>query len=383
MSPPWPKHRRRWLAAIAVAGLAVGVFAACSPGRTIESIRIVDDIRAGGGPSLLKDVRPAPRRQPIVYEIDGVVQEGDLYQPGDAVKARMVLVPGVTPAGRDDPRLVDFALTLARARFEVLVPDLRNMRALRVTAEDAVPIADAVRFLDRDDDGKPLGITAVSFAAGPAVISLFDADAGERVDFVVTIGGYYDIEALITFITTGYVREQPDGPWRYLADSRLGRWVFVYSNASRLDSEDDRVTLETMAERKLKDKDADIADLIARLGPEGQAVYALLANRDPERVPALLAALPPSVRRETEALDLRRWRLEDLRPRFVMIHDRDDRVVPAGQSAAMAQALPPGRAEVFLVGSLQHADPRSPSLGDAITMLRAVYAVLAVRNRGT
>lgn len=382
MSTARPKRRGRWIVAIAVAGLVVGLFAACSPGRTIESIRIVDDIRAGGGPSLLKDVRPEPRRQPIVYEIDGVVREGDLYQPGDEVKARMVLVPGVTPAGRDDPRLVDFALTLARARFEVLVPDLRNMRALRVTAEDAVPIADAVRFLDRNDDGKPLGITAVSFAAGPAVISLFDDDAGARVDFVVTIGGYYDIEALITFITTGYVREHPGGPWRYLADSQLGRWVFVYSNASRLDSQDDRVALEAMAERKLKNKDADIADLIARLGPEGQAVYALLANRDPERVPALLAALPPGVRRETEALDLRRWRLEDLQPRFVMIHDRDDRVVPAGQTAAMAQALPPGRADVFLVGSLQHADPRSPSFGDAITMLRAVYAVLAMRSRG-
>lgn len=375
------RRRWRWFAAIALVAPVLAFFAACSPARMVESIRIVDDIRAGDGPSLLKDVRPEPRRQPIVYEIDGIQQEGDLYTPGDTIEARMVLVPGVTPAGRNDPRLVAFARTLARARFEVLVPDLVNMRALQVTAWDAAPIADAVRFLDRGDDGKPLGITAVSFAAGPAVISLFDPDAGPRVDFIITIGGYYDIEALITFITTGSVRDRPGAPWRYLADSRLGRWVFVFSNASRLDSEADRVALQTMAERKFKDKDADVGDLVERLGPEGQSVYALLTNRDPERVPGLIAALPPGVRKEIDALDLRRWRLEDLKVHFILIHDRNDRVVPVGQTLAMAEVLPPEQTDVFVLGSLQHADPKAPGLIDAFAMARAVYAVLSVRNR--
>ena len=73
--------------------------------------------------------------------------EADLYLPGEPAKAGIVLVPGLTPRGRDDARLVDFAMTLARARFEVLVPDLPRMRTFQVTALDAVPIADAAHYL--------------------------------------------------------------------------------------------------------------------------------------------------------------------------------------------------------------------------------------------
>src|SRR3970282_281862 len=47
------------------------------------------------------------------------------------------------PAAKDDPRLVAFATTLARARFLVLVPDVAGLRQLRVRAADAREIADA------------------------------------------------------------------------------------------------------------------------------------------------------------------------------------------------------------------------------------------------
>jgi hypothetical protein len=371
---------RRWLAATGVICVILVVFNACSPSRVFEAASVVDDIRAGGGASLLKDRRPPPSRTAIVYEIDGIAAEGDLYRPADEIRARMVLVPGVTPAGRNDRRLVEFASTLARARFEVLVPDLVEMRSLRVTADDAVPIADAVRFLDRDDDGKPIGIAAVSFAVGPALISLFDPDAGPRVDFVLSIGGYYDLEALVTFITTGYHRPDDGGPWQFLSESRLAKWVFLFSNASRLDDDADRALLETMAERKLNNHRADVSDLVLALGPAGRSVYAVFSNTDPQQAAALWSAMPPEILAQAVRLDLRNWKLETLRPQFVLIHDRNDRVVPAEHSRHLAAALPAAQTSVYFIGSLRHADPQPPGLRDAIQMGRAVYEVLSLRD---
>lgn len=376
------RRRLRFLIpAILVVGAALAFFAACSPARVIESARIVDDIRAGSAPSLLKDVRPEPARTAVVYEIDGMVAEGDLYQPADAILARIVLVPGVTPAGRNDRRLVEFAMTLARARFEVLVPDLVEMRELRVSAEEAVPIANAVMFLDRAHDDRPLGIAAVSFAVGPALISLFDPDAGPRVDFVLAIGGYYDLEALITFITTGYHRGDRSQPWQYLGDSRLAKWVFLFSNASRIEDEADRQRLQEMARRRMADPGADITDVVAQLGPEGRSTYAVFSNTDPDQAERLWLALPVAIREEAARLDLRNWQLEDLSAHFILIHDRNDRVVPADHSRWLMAALPAGRVEAFLIGSLRHADPQPPGFRDAFTMLRAVYAVLTERDR--
>ena len=51
-------------------------------------------------------------------------------------------------------------------------------------------------------------------------------------------------------------------------------------------------------------------------------MYALISNGDPDRVPALIADLPPDVRGEIERLDLRRRDLSRLDTDFLLIHDR-------------------------------------------------------------
>jgi hypothetical protein len=341
---------------------------------------VLQDIEAGDGPSLLKETTADPKRAAITFEIDGREREADLYAPGDAARAGMVLVPGVTPRGRGDPQVVAFAETLARAHFEVIVPDLPAMRSLQVTARDAVPIADATRFLDERGGGRPLGMAAVSFAVGPAINALDEPAAAGRVDFFIAIGGYYDLEALITYVTTGFYREQESGPWLYRPPRPFAKWVFVLTNAGRLADPHDRATLLEMASRKLDDADADVSDLASNLGPRGRSVYALISNGDPDRVSELIADLPPEVRGEIERLDLRQRNLAALDTNFLLIHDRDDRIIPASQSAALARALAPGRARLYLVGGLDHAQVRQLGVGDALTLLGAVYECLRLRD---
>ena len=108
---------------------------------------------------------PAPKRASILFAVDGRERLADLYTPADGGRAGVVLVPGLTPHGRDDRRIVEFAYTLARANFEVIVPDLPAMRSLRVTARDAEPIADAAHFLD--ERGRTTPGCRVSFPPGP------------------------------------------------------------------------------------------------------------------------------------------------------------------------------------------------------------------------
>ena len=85
-------------------------------------------------------------------------------------------------------------------------------------------------------------------------------------------------------------------------------------------------------------------------------MIALVRNADPERVPELVAALPGSVRGDIEYLDLSRRELRDLRAKLLLIHGRDDPLVPATESLALAAAVPPGRTDVFVVGNLSHVE---------------------------
>lgn len=369
----------------------VAVLPGCSPMRLAEAARVLDDINAGSGPSQLKEQTPPPRREAVSYGAYGGSNGsgafgGDLYSSTEAGLpglAGMVLVPGVAKKGKDDPRLVAFATTLARARFTVLVPDLPRLRDLRVGPENAIPIAAAARYLGGRQTGQgSVGMTAVSYAVGPAVLALFEPGMAEKVDFVLAIGGYYDMTAVITFITTGYYREGEKEVWRHRRVNEYGKWAFVRGNAGRLDSATDRALLTEMAERKLDRPDTYVDDLVARLGREGKSVHALLVNGDPERVPALMATLPPPIAADITALDLARREVASLGVRFVLVHGHDDPIIPETESMALARALAPGRGELFLLDSINHVDPRPASLADRLRLLRAIYTVLKLRDSG-
>ncbi len=361
-----------------VAVLGALAVSACSPARVVESAVVLGDLVAGAGPSRLKRSTPAPHRMAVSYEVAGRRYRGDVYRPGDGAVAALVLVPGATRAGPDDPRLVVFATMLARARFLVLVPDIANLRALEVRSGDVRHVADAVRYLARCAGA--IGLVGISYAAGPALIAALENDIRDRIGFVLTVGGYYDGVAMLTYLTTGSFRDRPDGPWHRRQPNPYGKWVSLRSYAAHLRDAADRDLLVEMAARKLRSPDADIGVLAAGLGAEGRTVYALIANRDPERVPGLVRALPRAVQREMAALDPKRRGLDGLAATLIIIHGRDDPIIPHTESRALAAAAPPGRAQLYLVDSLAHVKLSPAGLIDTLVLWRAVYRILERRD---
>lgn len=329
--------------------------AACSPGRTVEAV------------ALLRDLSDAPSWQDVTRtEVAG---PADLYRGADA-RAALVVVPGAAEAGRRDPRLVAFAADLARARFLVMVPQLGGRDPLQVSAADADAVAAAVRQLTDLADVPQVGLVGISYAAGPAVLAALQVP--ERVAFVAVTGGYHDITAAITYLTTGYY--QVDGAWRRGPVEPRARWLFLRANADRVTPEDTPL-LAAIADRRLADPQAPVGDLAADLGPEGRAVWSLLANADPTRVPDLIAALPEGLRREIAALDLAGRDLSGLD--LLLIHGRDDPMVPWTESLALAER---SGGRLYVVDGLVHVDLGALGADGVVTLIRAAYALLAERD---
>lgn len=377
--------RRHGAGPILAVGLLLAALSACAPSRGMEAWRLLADLGAGPAQEHAAEIDPAagPTRANVAYDVAGHRYRGDLYRPADGAKAALVLVPGAAPQGKDDPRLVAVARALARARFAVLVPDLANLRALTVEAADRRRIADAARHLSRiapASDGRPLGLVAISYAAGPALLAALEPDLRTRIDIVVTVGGYYDIEAVVAFFTTGFYRTDRTAPWRRGDPNVYGKWIFVRANAKRLADPRDRRLLGAVADRKLRDPAAPVDDLTARLGAEGRAVMALLANDDPAAVPRLIDALPGAIRREMAALDPSRRDLGRLEAALIALHGRDDRIIPFSESLALAAAAPPERTWLTLVDNLAHVDLEPPGLVDRLRLWRAAYRLLTLRD---
>jgi pimeloyl-ACP methyl ester carboxylesterase len=290
----------------------------------------------------------------------GVTVDADLYRAKGEVRGTLLIVSGASRTGKGDPRLVRLAASLAASGITVLVPEYPTLAALKVTPAIIPDIQQTVAFLTSRQDLAPhgrIGILAISFSVGPAVIAALQPDVGSRLDVLVGLGGYYDVEQLLTFLTTGWYHDEA-GHWRYHSPNRYGQWVFLLSNVAGLTDAHDRQRLTTMAERRLADPKADITDLAAGLGPEGQAIYALLTNDDPQRVPRLIAALPGSVRESLEALDLSRQDLRRLQVPLLLLHGRQDDIFPYVGSIHLHRAAPAGLSRLFVIDGLEHVDIR-------------------------
>jgi pimeloyl-ACP methyl ester carboxylesterase len=356
--------------------------AGCSPARTVEAAYLLQDVAQVDAPASVSPYPAAPgSRVAVTYAATGTApsRRAHLYLPNGA-RAALVLVPGAAEAALDDPRLVAFAEALTRRGFLVLVPALADDDAPRVSAADADAVADALHYLTGEHAFPTAGLAALSYAVGPALVAALEDDLHDRVGFIVAIGGYHDIAAAITFATTGAFREGPGAPWRTAPTDARAKWRFLAANAGRVGDPSDARTLAEIARARIADPAVDTGALAARLGAEGRAVHALLVNRDPDRVPALVADLPSGLRDEIAALDLSRRDLTRLGAPLILIHGRSDPLVPYTESLALARAAGPAGARLYLLDDLDHVDLGAPGLGDLATLLHATYRILAERD---
>lgn len=380
-------------AAVAGAFLLCVMLSGCAGWRDRDAWLALTDLAAGAEPSRLKQSTAEPSRQALTYVVEGRNRTGDLYLPGEGnALAGIVLVPGIVPEGKDNEELVAFAKTLARLRFAVLTPEMSGYRELKIGLQHVREVADALRHISERQDCAPggrAGIAAFSYAAGPALLAALEDDIRDRVRFVLAVGGYYDLRASIRFLTTGHFRENGTAQW--LQPNEYGKLVFIRSAQDSLRSSADRSLFDAMVAARLREPGADVSSLAADLSPEGRSIYQLLSNTDTARHDELLAKLPPGVLATIDSLTLSSKPLSLLQARLILVHGKDDRLVPYTESLALAAALPPEQSQIFLIHRvLGHVDLRlsqvlsrrfwREELPDAGRLLRALSALLRERQ---
>lgn len=348
--------------------------------RGYEALLMLTDVAHIRVPTML-DWRSDVHQSAITYHIHHRTYAADLYRADGNPKAGIVLVHGAAAQGKDDPRLKDFAMMLARARFAVLVPDLVELRQQRLSPSNTQDVKNTLEYVLSQGHLSPnnrIGIGAFSVAVGPAVLAALDPKQADRVQFVLAVGGYYDLPRTLTYLTTGYyggkgfvMRRQP---------SDDGRWILAMSNAHRLERARDREVLWALAQRKLDAPSAPVEELVQELSEAGRTVYAFVSNSDPSRAMTLLAQLPEPIRTDIQNLDIASQDLSQLKAQLILVHGMDDAVIPYPESQAMGVAAPADAARLFLLRGLFHVDTH-PEMVDGFTLWRAIYALLSERDR--
>lgn len=265
----------------------------------------------------------------------------DRYAHGGARGTPLVLVHGLAPDGKDDPRLAAAAALLARAGFDVAVPTVPGLTRLRLRPEDREPVVATIAARSG-----PTVVVGVSVGAGIAMLAAADASVRDRIPLVLSLGGYGSALDLVRYYLTGEYRG-PEGELRRRTHDPALIEMFLDANADLLDASARRVLGASGA--------ADVSDALARLSPE---LVRLLEALSPARV------------------------LRDLRGRLLLVHGRDDAAVPYTESIALFAARPT-RSRLVLVGVVGHVEPSAhiaiaSGLKDIVAMWTVAYALISL-----
>jgi dienelactone hydrolase len=261
----------------------------------------------------------------------------DRYSPRKPLGGTLVLLHGWTLAGKDDPRLVAFAQSLAIAGIACVVPLLPGLADLALDPADVEGLGLFLR-----EEGKASGV--VGFSLGGSYALLAAQAASPR--FVTAISGYGDLPGL-------YAHWFSWGKQRPASPTARESWLYM------------KLVLAWRQRRKLALPEADQRELENHLrgfceGGDRESVWAfhdrVLSPHDLEALDQL--AQDPSVLRALSLVD----HPPVLACPVVILHDQHDAAVPASQAELAAQAVragSPGIAvEVLVTELLQHVSPK-------------------------
>ena len=295
---------------------------------------------------------PAPIHERVSYPTRRGLAMGEIARPAaGGPHPGIVLCLGVVPFDVEHPQVPRLQDAMARAGFAVLLHWSPTMRNYRMEPADIDDLAMAYEWLVSQPsvDASRSGLFGTCVGGAVAMLAASSPRIRERVTFVGAFAPYASMRTLAHDIATATcLRGGTREPW---AVDPLTRKVYVESLTADLAPEDACRLREALSE---PDGKLDPRSL----SPKGQAVYPLLTRLTAKQAEAALDALPPELRDRLDAMSPL-THVADLHvPHVVLMHDRDDPVIPLAESLRLRDALgtrPGVRYTEFVM--FKHLDP--------------------------
>lgn len=331
----------------------------------------------------LEWITPAPRRSAIQLTYDGRQAVADLYDPGTpGPHGAVVIFLGVAPAGLDDPRVVRLGEGLARMGVVTLVPqsqDLVNSRVDPTEIDEVVAGFNALATRP-DVDANRVGLGGFCIGASLSLDAAEDPRISQRVAFVNSFTGYFDLESYMVSILSHSVEPVPPAPSRAREpwEPSAQATTVLDENLTSLDPIAAEATLLRAAALDPKAQRPNVSSL----SPTGRTIWDLITTTDPTTAEKLFADLPPPDQQELARLSPN-GHLDDLYAKIFIMHDRNDTSVPYVQSRLLAEHLRPGQGEYDEFTFFNHVDPTasvSPIVfvRDSARLSWHMYQILAI-----
>jgi pimeloyl-ACP methyl ester carboxylesterase len=285
-------------------------------------------------------------------------QEGSAETPGGMLKFRlylprgvshpggMVLLHGIHRAGIEEPRLINFARTLAGAGIEVMTPELQDLADYRVTPRTVDVIGDSAVVLGRQMGVAKVGVLGLSFAGGLALLAANKPEYAERIGFVAAVGAHDDMTRVAHFFASNMI-EKPDGSAVAFHAHEYGVLVLAYSHIEDFFSPRDVPVAREALREWLWEQASDSILMAQRLSPAGRHEFDKILHHRDQLQPELFQ----EIKRHSDEMQAvsPHGRIDSLRVPVYLLHGTTDSVIPASETLWLAKDVPPQVLSVVLI----------------------------------
>ncbi len=262
-----------------------------------------------------------------------------IYVPrGVSSAPGIVVIHGMHDLGIDEPRLVNFARTLAATGFFVMTPQVPGIADYRVQAESADLIGTAVQSFAQQLQVPKVGVLALSFSGGLALVAASDPRYSPSIAWIATVGAHYDLAHVVRFFATGDA-VRPGGSVEHLPPHEYGPLIVVYDEARYFFAPQDVATAHEAIRLLLSEDEEASKKLAETLTPAGQEIMQRIYSKQREHfAPALLAEVEKQ--KEQLAAASPAGHLKSLPMPVLLLHGSDDTVIPPTELLWLQRDIP-------------------------------------------
>jgi pimeloyl-ACP methyl ester carboxylesterase len=300
------------------------------------------------------------------------VQDGSAETPHGMLKFRLyvpqgvshpggiILLHGIHRAGIEEPRLINFAVTMAGAGIEVMTPELEDLADYRVTPRTTDVIGDAAVVLGNKMGLPKVGVLGLSFAGGLALLAASKPEYADKIGFVAAVGAHDDMPRVARFFAANMI-ERPDGSAVALKAHEYGVLVLAYSHMEDFFSPRDVPAARDALHKWLWEQPSDAMQVAHTMSPAGrQELDRILHHRE-----LLQAALLQEIQRHSDEMRAvsPHNQVSTLRVPVYLLHGTTDSVIPASETLWLAKDVPPEDIKAVLISpamNMIHVDGQHP-----------------------
>jgi pimeloyl-ACP methyl ester carboxylesterase len=339
----------------------------------------VSDPRASGWIAN-HDVHPIEVRD-TTFDFRGKALPSRTYLPrGVGFAPGIVVVHGMHELGIDEPRLVNFARALAGSGFFVMTPLVPGIADYRVESVSADVIGTAVQSFAEELSVPRVGVLAISFSGGLALLAAGDPQYARSFAWVASVGGYYDLAHVLRFFANGDA-VRPDGTVEHHAPHEYGPLIVIYDEPADFFPPQDASLAHESLKLLLAGKGEESERLTAKMSPSGQRVMQDIYHKQRQTLaPAILAEVDKQ--QDDLAAASPAGHLRFIQVPVLLLHGSDDTIIPPTELLWLKHDIP----EEYLAGALvtpaiSHVEVGKPSWREEFALLHWVVQMLRLARR--